>query len=208
MANVVVYVMTTWQNLPTKSSPVDATNLNHIEQGIKNVTDWVNTINMDKLYYVLPVATTSRLGGIMVDGSTITVDANGVITAHSSGVTEFVNLDDVEITDVQPGQVIGWDADEEKFVNIDVATNLADLMDVLLTDIQDGQIICWDATEGKFINVDVATNLADLLDVQFDNDPTDKQIIEFNAAAGKWVNRDGYEIMSYNDTMAILEEIL
>jgi hypothetical protein len=37
--------------------------------------------------YVLPPATTSRLGGVMPDGTTISVDANGKISAISSGNT-------------------------------------------------------------------------------------------------------------------------
>lgn len=35
--------------------------------------------------YILPVATTSTLGGVIVDGTTISVDGNGVISAASSG---------------------------------------------------------------------------------------------------------------------------
>lgn len=35
--------------------------------------------------YTLPAATTSTLGGVIVDGTTITVDGNGVISAASSG---------------------------------------------------------------------------------------------------------------------------
>ena len=45
MANVTVYVVTTWSNLPSQTSPLDATALNHLETGVKNVTDFVNTIN-------------------------------------------------------------------------------------------------------------------------------------------------------------------
>lgn len=35
--------------------------------------------------YTLPAATTSTLGGVKVDGSTITADANGVISAAGGG---------------------------------------------------------------------------------------------------------------------------
>jgi hypothetical protein len=35
--------------------------------------------------YILPVATTSTLGGVKVDGTTISVDGNGVISAASAG---------------------------------------------------------------------------------------------------------------------------
>ena len=40
--------------------------------------------------YELPIATTEILGGVKVDGSTITVDGNGVIKAVSSGGTNYL----------------------------------------------------------------------------------------------------------------------
>ena len=52
MANVVAYVITNWQNLPTKSTPIDRTNLLHLEQGVKNVTDFVNTLNSNNGAYL------------------------------------------------------------------------------------------------------------------------------------------------------------
>lgn len=56
--------------------------------------------------YVLPPATTTKLGGVMPDGTTITVDANGRISAVTNSqpinlllysVTDFNNNDAVEI---------------------------------------------------------------------------------------------------------------
>ena len=43
--------------------------------------------------YTLPKATTSTLGGVMPDGTTITVDENGVISAVSGGMTVDTLLD-------------------------------------------------------------------------------------------------------------------
>ena len=40
--------------------------------------------------YELPIATTEILGGVKVDGSTITVDGNGVIKAVGSGRTNYL----------------------------------------------------------------------------------------------------------------------
>lgn len=39
--------------------------------------------------YTLPTATTSTLGGVKVDGSTITIDANGVISSSASGGSSY-----------------------------------------------------------------------------------------------------------------------
>lgn len=45
MANrVTPYVPTTWQNLPTKTTPLSKANLDKIEQGIKTVTDGLNNL--------------------------------------------------------------------------------------------------------------------------------------------------------------------
>ena len=40
--------------------------------------------------YELPIATTEILGGVMPDGTTITVDENGVISAVGSGKTNYI----------------------------------------------------------------------------------------------------------------------
>lgn len=46
--------------------------------------------------YTLPTASTSQLGGVKVDGITITIDSNGVISASSSG--GGVSIDDTSTT--------------------------------------------------------------------------------------------------------------
>ena len=40
--------------------------------------------------YELPIATTSALGGVIPDGTSITVDENGVISAVGSGETNYI----------------------------------------------------------------------------------------------------------------------
>ena len=40
--------------------------------------------------YELPIATTDILGGVMPDGTTITVDENGIISAVGSGKTNYI----------------------------------------------------------------------------------------------------------------------
>ncbi len=189
MSNVVVYVVTSWSNLPSQASPLDATALNHIETGIKNVTDFINTLNADAgLYlcgaaytsaektklagieaqankYVLPEATTSALGGVKVDGTTITI-SNGVISSTVSA-SALANLTDVQISDLANGQILKYDATNSKWVNAtqeEIRTQLSQLTDVELTDLTDGQIIAWDATEQKWVNVDNSGGGGDVLD--------------------------------------------
>lgn len=192
--NVTVYVMTVWQNLPSKNTALEATNLNHLEQGIKNVTDFVNTINATSgLYlsqtpfttalknkldgieaqankYVLPTASNSTLGGVKVDAETITIDQNGVI--HAAAAT----------------------------------TQLSALTDVNLEDLADGQILKYDATEGKWVNTseaEVRTQLSLLEDVDID-DPQDGETLKYNATTEKWENGTGGDVLNYDDTLDVL----
>ena len=49
--------------------------------------------------YVLPVASTTALGGVKIDGTSITIDANGVISSSGGGsggtATDVASLTDV-----------------------------------------------------------------------------------------------------------------
>lgn len=196
MANVTAYVMTVWYNLPTKTSAIDQSNLNHIEQGIKNVTDFVNTLNATSgLYlsqtpfttalknkldgieaqankYVLPVATTGALGGVKIDGTTITIDNNGVIHAAAA------------------------------------ATQLSSLTDVNLTDLADGQILKYDANTGKWVNTseaEVRTQLSLLEDVDIDeNTLADGDSLRYNGSTEKWENGPSGDVLDYDETLQAL----
>ena len=194
MANVTVYVVTTWSNLPSQTSPLDATALNHLETGVKNVTDFVNSLNADAgIYlcgapftqallnklngieaeankYVLPVAAQNALGGVKIDGTTITIDANGVISSTTSGVSALENLTDVDLDNLADGQILKWDATNEKWVNTseaEVRTQLSQLTDVELTNLEDGQTLKWDEDEEKWVNGDAGDVLGydDTLDI-------------------------------------------
>ena len=61
----------------------DGTDYENIDSG--NISEFVSTNNSSN--YVLPTASTTTLGGVKVDGTTITIDGNGVIssTVTSSG---------------------------------------------------------------------------------------------------------------------------
>ena len=194
MSNVTVYVMTVWRNLPTKTSAIDQTNLNHIEQGIKNVTDFINTLNATSgLYlsqtpfttalknkldgieaqankYVLPTASNSTLGGVKVDAETITIDQNGVIHAAAA------------------------------------ATQLSALTDVNLEDLTDGQILKYDSDTGKWVNTseaEVRTQLSLLEDVDI-NDPQDGETLKYNATTEKWENGESGDVLGYEETLEVL----
>ena len=184
--NINVYVVTTWYNLPNKSTAIDATKLNHIENGIKDVTDFVNTLDatagiylcgapftqelLTKLNgieagannYTLPTATSNELGGVKVDGSTIVIE-NGVIRATVSGITTLDGLTDTNISNLSNGQILKWDAASSKWINTseaEVRTQLSQLTDVQLVDLADGETLKWDEASSKWINAPGGSELS------------------------------------------------
>ena len=66
--------------------------------------------------YTLPTASTSQLGGVKVDGSTITI-SNGVISASGSGSgsSTLMGLSDVKLTNPSSGQILKYNG--SKWVN-------------------------------------------------------------------------------------------
>lgn len=193
MPNVTQYVVTVWQNLPNKSTPIESTKLNHIENGIKNATDFINTLDasagiylcgapftqelLNKLNgieanannYSLPAATPSTLGGVKIDNDTIIIE-NGVIRATVSGVSDLSDLDDVDLTGLEDGQILKYDADEQKWIptsEAEVRTQLSQLTDVDLNNVQNGQTIKWNSTSEKWENADAGNELSydDTIDV-------------------------------------------
>lgn len=64
--------------------------------------------------YVLPVASTSVLGGVRVDGTTITVDDDGTIHGASQGL-DFNALSTAMITGTQSGIIVTADTENSRF---------------------------------------------------------------------------------------------
>ncbi len=89
----------------------------------KSIIDLFNTNTDGKLVwndtivgsdYELPVASTSTLGGIKVDGTTITADSDGTIHGVSQGI-DFTTLTTIMTTGTQTGITVTADNDNERF---------------------------------------------------------------------------------------------
>lgn len=89
----------------------------------KSIIDLFNTNADGKLVwndaivgsdYELPVASTSILGGIKVDGTTITADSDGTIHGASQGI-DFTTLTTIMTTGIQTGITVTADNDNERF---------------------------------------------------------------------------------------------
>lgn len=106
--------------LITRIEPLETNSHTHSN---KSVIDLFNTNTDGKLVwngvivgsdYELPVASTSILGGIKVDGTTITADSDGTIHGASQGV-DFTTLTTIMTTGTQTGITVTADNDNERF---------------------------------------------------------------------------------------------
>lgn len=70
----------------------------------------------DGLYYTLPIATDNQIGGVKPDGSTITINEDGIISGSSS-IEKVEDINDVELTNIADGQVLAWNALSGKWIN-------------------------------------------------------------------------------------------
>lgn len=202
--NIAEYIMTVWKNYPTKDTAINATRLNHLEQGVKNVTDFVNTlIKSDQNFttalknkldgieagankYILPKASATDLGGVKVDGVTTTIDANGVIHSPTTGVSYLKDLLDVDSTELQNKSMLRYDSAKNKWVcitEVESRSKMSELDDVLLQALDDGQILIYDYENGKWVNVDLTLEQLSNIDV---SSATNGQVLKYNAAESKW----------------------
>jgi hypothetical protein len=225
--------MTNWQNLPDKSTPISQTNLRHIEQGVKNVTDFINTLDATSgLYlcqtpfttelknkldgieaqankYTLPTASQSVLGGVKVDGVTITI-SNGVISAAAATIPNLSQLSDVDIDSLSNGQILKWDATNLKWINANESggttiDELNDIGDVDIKNPSNGQGLIYDADNDKWINGNVASAMASLTDVVLTG-LSDGQTLIWDSETSKWVNSDIEipDVLDYDETLNVL----
>lgn len=93
----------------------------HSAPGLMSAEDKekIDGIDDEANKYVLPRATTSLLGGVKVDGTTVSVDNDGTIHAigGSGGASAISGLSDVQIRALLDGDVLVYDHSSRKWVN-------------------------------------------------------------------------------------------
>ena len=99
-------------------------------------------------FYALPTASTSTKGGVKIDGTTITIDGNGVISSTGGGgATALSNLTDVAISSLANAQILMYNTTTSKWENVtpsfgtDVEGNPSGTPTVVLTAIKIGNTI-------------------------------------------------------------------
>ena len=67
--------------------------------------------------YSLPIATTTQLGGVKIDGNSITIDNNGVISASTGTTINALNdIQNVNVPNPTDGHVLKWDLQSQKWI--------------------------------------------------------------------------------------------
>lgn len=202
MSRVTPYVKTTWEDRPATTSKINSVNLNHIETGLKNVTDAVNEIPETP---ELEPATTSKLGGIKV-GSRLSITNDGTLSAWDQSYTL-----PTASANTKGGIKVGsrLSIDNNGVLSADEQTgssSLRDLSDVVISSPTEGQILKYDSVFSKWINGTGggggASDLDDLGDVVISS-PLNSQILKYDSTTSKWVNGDITEL-TYAETMEVL----
>lgn len=110
-----------------------------------------------------------------------------------SGASSMSQLTDVDLTNLEDGQVLKYDEDTQTWKPGDdaSATSLGNLDDVDLTNLQDGQVIKYDGQTETWIPADdsTVTTLNDLSDVNVTS-ATDGQVIIYDSTTEKWLASD------------------
>lgn len=183
MSRVTPYVKTNWEDTPSTSSPINSIHLNHLETGVKNVTDAVNemvvevepatanrlggikvgsnlsitqdgTLSADAQQYTLPTASASTKGGIKV-GSRLSIDANGSLSADDQSYTlPIAAANTLGGVKVGSGLSIAQDGTLSTSGG-GGASELNDLDDVEVSNPSSGQMLKYNATTSKFENSDI-----------------------------------------------------
>lgn len=91
-----------------------------------------------------------------------------------SGASSMSQLTDVDLTNLEDGQVLKYDEDTQTWKPSDdtSATSLGNLDDVDLTGLQNGQVIIYDSTTEKWLASDIPSDIAEVTQAQYDALPS------------------------------------
>lgn len=137
--------------------------------------------------YTLPTASTTELGGVKVDGSTITIDDNGIITANfiDTGI-EYTDLSaTVSLAGGSPSGNLSYNSNTGEFTFTPVETAMNDITDVVISlTVEPGYILSYTGSGWVDTTVSDALNNGSILDLGDvgDSAPSDGNILAWNGA--------------------------
>lgn len=135
--------------------------------------------------YVLPTASTSELGGVKVDGTTITVDVNGIITANfiDTGI-QYADLSvSINLDGTSPSGGLTYNQNTGEFTYTPVGTAMNDITDLVIDpEIGDNETIYYNGSGWVNTTASNLLNNASILDLGDVNDsaPNPGQFLAWN----------------------------
>jgi hypothetical protein len=135
--------------------------------------------------YVLPIASTSELGGIKVDGTTITIDGNGIITANfiDTGILYTDLSATVSLAGSSPTGNLAYNSNTGEFTYTPVEIALNDISDLVVSGtVAPGDIISYTGSGWVDTTVSAALNNASILDLGDvgDSAPSEGNVLAWN----------------------------
>lgn len=124
----------------------------------------------------IPKASTTILGGIKLDGETLTMDENGIVSVvgGGGGSSYLADLKDTEIKSLMDKQFLIYNADETKWLNqtLNIPNILTDLEDVDLPSemIQNGDVLTYNSESSTWVNqaIDLGAGSRELTLAEYD----------------------------------------
>ena len=133
-------------------------------------------------------ATASTIGLVKPDGTSITVDANGAISATAPTISSIDDISDVSITSPSDDQALVYDQTNSEWINKTITTPIATASTVGTVK-PDGTSITVDGSGTISATTPVISSIDDISDVNITT-PTDGQILAYDQANSEWVNED------------------
>lgn len=121
-------------------------------------------------------------------------DSSTIDCGQVKGAQVLSELEDVNITSPQNGQILVYDAVGNVWKNGSpsaTSTSLDDLSNVNIDNVENGQTIVYDAENEVWVNGESsgASSMSDLTDVDLQN-LTNGDILTYNSTTSKWENKD------------------
>jgi len=123
------------------------------EQGkaLKALIDAIET-------YTLPTASTTVLGGVKVDGTSIQISADGVISTEIADLSLYIKTVNTTISPDAQGNIVLTAGDLNAYTKSEVDTKVQAVATTVDTHIQDGTVHITQAERDKLANIEAEAN--------------------------------------------------
>ena len=144
---------------------------------LKNkITKTSQLTNDSNFLSTIPKATTTTLGGIKLDGETLSMNSDGVVSvsAGTGGSSFLADLEDTNIKVPIDKQFLIYNEEESKWLNqtLNIPNNLTDLGDVDLPSemIQNGDVLTYNSESSTWVNqaIDLGAGSRELTLAEYD----------------------------------------